>query len=136
MDNRSFHDPIDIGHFDLAISQVAQVMSFDFRANPVVIEHKFGSIKKPHEFGAAPTVKSGAKVVIRDEKNPNSPVEVVSYTVGSGLTLSEADQVVTITMGGVTFTDFKKKPLKAYCSFVAPGDIEYTFTLTIVDSPL
>jgi hypothetical protein len=135
-DNKSFHEPVDLGGFDIAISQVGQNITFDFRQDPVLIDYRHGTQKKPHDFGASPSVAAGAKVVIRDERNPKSPEEVVTYTVGSGLILSEADQVVELVMNGVSFTDKIGRPLKAYCSFINVGDIEYTFSLTPVDSPL
>ncbi len=109
MANEPFHNPTDFGCFDLATSQVAKQMVFDWDA----------------------AVSADAKIVITLRKRL-----VRTYTVGDGLTLSNTDQTVTLSLDGADYESMPGNTLDAACSFFIPGDIELTFTLLIVDSPL
>jgi len=109
MANTSFHNPTDFGTFTLTTSQ----------------------LDKPIEFAWDTEVLATAKVVVTyKEKN------IRTYVVGQGLTLSAANQTVTLELDGEDYEDYAGYTLQAFCNFFVPGDIEVTFSLRIIDSPL
>jgi len=83
------------------------------------------------EFAWDTDVVAGAKVV-----TTHNDREIETYTVGSGLTLSDANQTVTLSLDGADYADYEGRTVQAHCSFFIVGDIEVTFSLSIVKSPL
>jgi len=104
-----FHTPTDFGTFTLTSSQVNKVMTFSWDADVI------------------PTAKV---VVTYKEKN------IRTYVVGDGLTLSDANRTVTLELDGTDYEDYEGYTLISYCNFFVPGDIEVTFSIRIIDSPL
>lgn len=110
MDRGIFHNPnTQIGFIDLAISQVNKQMLFEF----------------------SQAVSTSCKVVISTDTR-----KVKEYIVGAGLTLSNANQNVTLTLNGADFANQRNNKLTVECSFFNIGDVEMQFDLKIVDSKL
>jgi hypothetical protein len=109
MTNTSFHNPTDFGTFTLATSQRDKLIEFAWDAE----------------------VLATAKIVFTyKEKN------IRTYVVGHGLALSDANKTVTLELDGEDYEDYAGYTLKAHCNFFVAGDVEVTFSLRIIDSPL
>jgi hypothetical protein len=104
-----FHDPADFGTFDLAITQVAKSFRFDWDTDVV----------------------AGAKVVATHNGKARK-----TYIVGDGLTISNANRSITILLNGSDYASFVGHTITMNCSFFTVGDIEVTFDLSIIRSPL
>ena len=61
---------------------------------------------------------------------------VSSYVVGSGLTMSEDNQTLTLTLNGSEFTSYPNRKLTGEVTLFADGDRDIIFTLTVRDSNL
>ena len=109
-DNIAFHNPTDLGIWDLSTSQENKIISFEWDT----------------------TVIPEAKIVI---VSPSGGFKK-TYTVGVGLVLSNADKTVRVTLQGIDFIKQCGKTLDASCSFFTKGDIELVFKLKIINSPL
>ena len=109
MANTAFYEPFDFGCFDLATSQVTKEM----------------------EFAWDTAVIAGAKVVTTYKDR-----EIKAYTVGAGLTLSNSDLTVTLSLDGADYAEYEGRTVQAHCNFFLLGDIEVTFALEIIKSHL
>ena len=104
-DNKVFYNPKDFGSFDMGTGQLDKVFTFVW--NTVVI--------------------SQCKVVVRDKNNI-----IKTYTEGNGLTRTNSNFTVLLTISGSDFQNYVGKKLNVDCNFFVQGDTEVVFGLTIV----
>ena len=109
-DNIAFHNPTDLGIWDLSTLQENKSISFQW--DTVVIPE--------------------AKIVI---DSPSGGFKK-TYTIGNGLTLANSDMTVILTLQGIDFVKQCGKVLDASCNFFIKGDVELTFKLRIINSQL
>lgn len=122
-----FYNPLEVGHFDLATTQVGEPLKFSFEA----------------------TIPATAKIVAFVGNTL-----IKTYSVGSGITLSDyttyvdpdadplaVDQVysngtATVLLSGTDFTDHVGQDVNFQASFFVEGRVEATFLIRIVKSYL
>ena len=110
-DNLQFHNPVDIGSFDLTLSQVDKSLPFKSIAGVIIPEAKVDVFY-------------------------NNQV-LKSYTVGSGLEITGTntpgfEKTVTLTLTGIDFASRVDRVLLAKCSFLSVGDVDFVFYLKIL----
>lgn len=116
MANQPFHSPDELTEcFDIALSQV----------------NKSFSIAIPDPYVASASAKAVA--------THNNRI-IQEYTVDDGLALSDGGSTVTFTISGSDFAGYatpdSNHTVKVWLSLINPGDVEITFDLQIIYSPL
>jgi hypothetical protein len=106
---RPYYDPFDFGCFDLATSSVNKTFQFDWDTDVV----------------------AGAKVAVTIRGRT-----LRTYTVGSGLEITNANRTITLTLNGTDFEALGGERVQANCSFFVVGDVEVVFSIDIIESPL
>lgn len=66
----------------------------------------------------------------------NNETIVDTLLDGNGLTYSDANKTVSITLQGADYVAYVGKTLKVHCSFLVEGDVEIVFNLKIEKSLL
>ena len=107
--DRPYYDPYDFGCFDLATSSIDKTFRFDWDTDVI----------------------AGAKAVATYQGHT-----VATYTVGSGITIENANRRVTITISGAPFVKYAGRTIDVSCSFFVEGDVEVIFQIKIIKSPL
>tara|TARA_R110002020_G_scaffold239665_2_gene452233 strand:- start:135 stop:482 length:348 start_codon:yes stop_codon:yes gene_type:complete len=109
IDRKEFHDPENFGKFDLGTEQLNKTMTFEFDQ----------------------AVSENSKITLSGEKRI-----MKEYTVGNGLTLTNGNQTVILTLQGEDYKHEAGQCFLGSCSFFDSGTVELTFYLKIVKTYL
>ena len=96
-----------------------------------VIDLATTSVDKTFQFDWDTDVIAESKVAVTLNERT-----VATYTVDSGLTITNANRTITLTLSGADFADLEGETLTVQCNFFDAGDIEVVFKLRIVKSNL
>lgn len=103
--NAPHYEPANAGVFDIATTSVGKTYTFTADA----------------DFSANAVVS----FTLRGR-------EVVRYSVGSGIVLTNANRTLTLTIDGADFAYLGGERLQANCSLFVDGDVEVLFDLEII----